>query len=170
MGRKISGGGALERARIAIRAAASADELRAAQAVLLPLEFGLSLAHTALILGRSLSWVSRARRQFIATGMSTLPAGRGGRRHGLLAPEDEEFLVKQAVVKSNGFKSKGVHGELQKLLEARGLAPAPSTVTAIMQRVTSRILPGKKASYLNENCGPLSHLWSREVHRRMRNG
>ncbi len=57
MARTASGKEQVKMARVAIRAAKMADELRAAQAVLLPLECGLSMAQTAVAIGRSvLSW------------------------------------------------------------------------------------------------------------------
>ena len=43
----------MEAARALLRHAKTADELRAAQAVLLPLELGLSLEQTAAAIGRS---------------------------------------------------------------------------------------------------------------------
>ena len=144
----------------------TADELRVAQAVLLPLELGLSIERAAKILGKSSSWVSRTRRQFIAAdgaGFASARTGRGGRRHATLSEDEEVEFVKRAVVRSNRIGGLGVHGELRVLLAERGLSPHPSTVTAIMQRVTDKIMPGQKASYLGENVSILSHLWSREV-------
>lgn len=53
MARKASGADQLASARELLRTAKTADELRTAQAVLLPLELGLSLAQTAAAIGRS---------------------------------------------------------------------------------------------------------------------
>lgn len=53
MARKAGGVDQLAEAREALRTAKTADELRAAQAVVLPLELGLSLAQTAKAIGRS---------------------------------------------------------------------------------------------------------------------
>ena len=53
MARKAGGVGQLAEAREALRMAKTAAELRAAQAVVLPLELGLSLAQTAKAIGRS---------------------------------------------------------------------------------------------------------------------
>jgi len=53
MARKAGGVGQLAEAREALRTAKTAAELRAAQAVVLPLELGLSLAQTAKAIGRS---------------------------------------------------------------------------------------------------------------------
>ena len=44
------------------------DELRQAQAVLLPLEFGLTLAQTAQATGVSVGWACQLRRRLILAG------------------------------------------------------------------------------------------------------
>jgi DNA-directed RNA polymerase specialized sigma24 family protein len=46
----------IEIAQIAIKQAITVDELRQAQAVLLPLLYGLSLEQTAQVIGVSLGW------------------------------------------------------------------------------------------------------------------
>ena len=53
MSRPASGAEQLDLARAQVKSARSAAQLRAAQAVLLPLELGLSLEQTALAVGRS---------------------------------------------------------------------------------------------------------------------
>ena len=53
MARKAGGADQLASARELVRTAKTADESRTAQAVVLPLELGLSLAHTAQAIGRS---------------------------------------------------------------------------------------------------------------------
>jgi len=53
MARKASGADQLDQALLALRTAQTADELRAAQAVVLPLALGLSLRQTAQAIGRS---------------------------------------------------------------------------------------------------------------------
>jgi hypothetical protein len=168
MGRKPTGTDALERARSVIKSAKTIEDLQAAQSVLLPLEFGLTIDQTAAAIGKHPSWVSRTRRRFISAEDKTPPATRGGRRHGTVSEEDEVQLVKRALVLSNRIGGPGIHGQLRELLEERGLNPHPSTVTAIMQRVTSKLFSGQKASFLSENRGPLSQLWSKEVRLKMR--
>lgn len=166
MGRKPTGDSARERARQLLKRAITADELRVAQAVLLPLELGLTIEGTAKLLGKTSSWVSRTRRRFISAegaGFASPSTGRGGRRHATLSEDEEVEFVKRAVVRSNRIGGRGVHGELRVLLAEHGLSPHPSTVTAIMQRVTDKIMPGQKASCLGENVSMLAHLWSREV-------
>ena len=52
MARKAGGADQLAAAKELLRAAKSAEELRAAQALVLPLELGLSLEQTAKAIGR----------------------------------------------------------------------------------------------------------------------
>ena len=68
MVRQATGGEVLERAKKLIVEARTVDELRQAQAVLLPLEFGLTLAQTAQVIGVSVGWACQLRRRFILAG------------------------------------------------------------------------------------------------------
>lgn len=52
-------------ARRLIKTARTADDIRIAQAVLLPLDLGLSIAQTARIIGRSVGATSTLRNRFI---------------------------------------------------------------------------------------------------------
>jgi Winged helix-turn helix len=61
MARTAGGEQQLDWAREQVAAARSADELRQAQAILLPLELGLSLEATALAIGRSVSLTCKLR-------------------------------------------------------------------------------------------------------------
>ena len=64
----------VEIAQMAITQATTLGELRQAQAVLLPLLYGLSLEQTAQAIGVSLGWACQLRRRFINgrfTGAST---------------------------------------------------------------------------------------------------
>jgi transposase len=96
MARKASGADKLEFARVELTKAKTASELRQAQAVILPLEFGFSLEQTAQIIGVSMGWVSQLRNQFIREGAmreANRPK-RGGRRQANLSPDEEkEFLA-----------------------------------------------------------------------------
>ena len=66
MSRPASGEPQLDLARAQVKAARSAAELRAAQAVLLPLELGLTLEQTAVAIGRSVGATCRMRTTFCA--------------------------------------------------------------------------------------------------------
>ena len=71
------------------------DELRQAQAVVLPLAHGLSLAQTARVIGRSVVWTCRLRNRFFAgetvgDGQRERPGGR--RRENLSVERERELL------------------------------------------------------------------------------
>jgi transposase len=88
---RVTGREYLERAKRQIGEARSAKDLRQAQAVVLPLEFGLTLAQTALALGVSIGWACQLRRRFILSG-GMLESGRprpGGRRNENMTREEE---------------------------------------------------------------------------------
>jgi transposase len=85
----------LERAKKLIVEARTVDELRQAQAVLLPLEFGLTLAQTAQAIGVSVGWACQLRRRFILAG-GMLEADRprpGGRLRENMTREEATFLA-----------------------------------------------------------------------------
>jgi Winged helix-turn helix len=56
----------MEAAKASLKGAKTADQLRAAQAVLLPLELGLTLEQTALAIGRSVGATCRMRTTYCA--------------------------------------------------------------------------------------------------------
>ena len=96
MARPASGDEAvLVKARQAIAEAQTVEQLRQAQAVVLPLDFGLSLADTARIMGVSRCWVCQLRRRFMQgriAGAPDAPAA-GGRRHQNLTVEQEREVL-----------------------------------------------------------------------------
>ena len=91
MARTPQGKQVLERAKAYMTKARTADELRQAQAVVLPLEFGFSLEMTAAIIGVSKGWASQLRTQFIRSGGIKNEAQRqhGGRRRENMRYEEE---------------------------------------------------------------------------------
>ena len=96
MARTASGHEVLESARRAIAMAQTVAQLRQAQAVVLPLDYALSIEQTADVIGLSPGWVCQQRRRFIAghpEGYAPTTA-RGGRRRETLSIEQErEFLA-----------------------------------------------------------------------------
>jgi hypothetical protein len=80
MPRLLNGAAHIVAARKQVKLARTADELRAAQAVLLPLDLGLSIAQTARAIGRSAGVASRLRNGFgkasAASTQSRLPTVR----------------------------------------------------------------------------------------------
>ena len=91
MARTASGREVLAQAKASVAKAKTVDELRQAQAVLLPLEFDLTLEQTAEAIGVSIGWACRLRTQFIRDGGLRREAKltRGGRRRENMTPEDE---------------------------------------------------------------------------------
>ncbi|NJD37108.1 MAG: winged helix-turn-helix domain-containing protein [Geobacter sp.] len=94
MARTASGKEFLDQAKELLANAKSVKELRQAQAMILPLEFNLSLEQTSAITGVSTGWVCHLRTEFIrANGKVERTKSHGGRRRENLSPADEvEFL------------------------------------------------------------------------------
>ena len=91
MSRPVRGAENLERAREALAQAQTVEQLRQAQAVVLPLDYGLSLEQTAQAIGRSVGWTSRLRNRFLAGEVAGdgKRQTRGGRRRQNMTPEQE---------------------------------------------------------------------------------
>ena len=87
----------VKRARLAAAQATSVQELRAAQAVLLPAETGATLTQTAALLGVGRATVVRLQKRFRDTRAGRVPvkpSGWGGRRNALLTfAEERAFLA-----------------------------------------------------------------------------
>jgi hypothetical protein len=86
----------LERAREAITSAQTVEELRQAQAVVLPLDYAMSLADTALVIGVSPGWACQLRRRFIhgkKAGDPNAPTPGGRKRQNMSLQEEREFLA-----------------------------------------------------------------------------
>jgi transposase len=136
MARVARGHDVLDRAKRSIAEAKTVGELRAAQAVVLPLECGLSLARTADAIGVSVRWVSALRNRYlrIARGEEAPKPGRGGRRRQNLTPDREaEFLAPfLESAKAGGVL---VAGPIHQALEARlGRKVALSSVYNLLHR------------------------------------
>jgi hypothetical protein len=68
MARKARGRDLLEQAKGCLSKAKTVEELRQAQAVVMPLEFGLSIKQTAHAIGVSTGWACQLRNRFIREG------------------------------------------------------------------------------------------------------
>ncbi len=96
MARKPKGHDVVEKVKEELSRVRSADELRELQAVLLPLEPGLTIEETASALGRSIRWVTQVRNNYLQEQKAVMPIrpGKGGRRRQNLTIEDEiDFLT-----------------------------------------------------------------------------
>ena len=86
----------LKSARQAIASAQTVKQLRQAQAVILPLDHGLSLADTASIIGVSRGWACQLRRRFMLgqiAGAPDAPTAGGRKRQNMSLEEEREFLA-----------------------------------------------------------------------------
>lgn len=95
MARTARGGNNLQSARELLASTHSAEQLRQALAVVLPLDYGLSLKQTAQVIGRSPTWTCRLRNRFLAgevAGDGQRPT-RGGRRHQNMTSEQERNVL-----------------------------------------------------------------------------
>ena len=97
MSRKPTGAEVLANAKNLAARAEDAGDLRMALAVILPVEFGWSLEQVASLVGKSVSWVSRSRREIIAQDAATgcvKRSSHGGRRNQVMNPEEElPFMI-----------------------------------------------------------------------------
>jgi len=95
MARKARGRDLMEQARELLSKAKTTEELRQAQAVVMPLEFGLSIEQTARAIGVSPGWACQLRNRFIRQG--AIPRkdkpSRGGRRRENMGIEEEEAFL-----------------------------------------------------------------------------
>lgn len=136
MARIAKGGAVLDQARQAIVEAKTVEQLRQAQAVVLPLDQGLSLEATAKVIGVSKGWACRLRNAFIRgerVGDGSTPA-RGGRYHAHFTLEREAEVLKPFLERA---RSGGVLvvPEIKPVLEAElGRPMALSTVYNLLHR------------------------------------
>src|SRR5450756_910897 len=95
MARQARGRDLLEYAKGCLFRAKTAEELRKVQAVVMPLEFGLSIEQTARAIGVSTGWACQLRNRFIREGgiyREDKPL-RGGRRRANMSLEEEEAFL-----------------------------------------------------------------------------
>jgi transposase len=86
----------LNRARDTLRGDCTLEQFRQAQAVLLPLAYGMSLADTADAIGVSPGWACQLRRRFIQTpsiGAAPSPGAGGRKRQNMSLQQEREFLA-----------------------------------------------------------------------------
>ncbi len=152
---------ALEKAQQRMRTARTAEELRAAQAVLLPL-LGYSLEDTATVLGRSRHWVSRVRN---STLRGNAPPGRhGGRRRAAVSKDEELRLVRAAIQQDAWYiNRKPLRTYLRDALERQlGSQPSESALTALLDRAALHFLNdslarGKDLEWLAKSLASIWH-------------
>lgn len=95
MSRPSRGKEVLQKAKDYLGKARTVEELREVQAVVFPLEFGLTLEQTAQAIGKSVRWTSQIRSEFIRRGgphPNDKPC-RGGRRRQNMTREEEVLFL-----------------------------------------------------------------------------
>jgi transposase len=95
MARPVGGQKWVKAARAAVSRATSAHELRMAQAMLLPVAFGMKLNQVAESIGQSVPTVTRLRQDFVRSqrGEALARARRGGRRNEHMTLEQEQAFL-----------------------------------------------------------------------------
>ena len=137
MARTVGGKDQLEMAREAIRKAKTADELRAAQAVLLPLELGLSIAQTAMAIGRSVgvTCTMRTRYSKIARKEMEPPISKKQLRNRARLPLEQEGVMLDELLEQAMQGGVVVVPPLQeKFVEKFGKPVALSTIYRMLAR------------------------------------
>jgi len=119
MARQARGEEVLEKAKDRLSKARTVEELRQAQAVILPLAYGFSLEKTAEIIGVSKGWASHLRMEFIRSGgVEKERPRRGGRRRENMSLEEEAAFLSPFFEKAaaGGIL---VVGEIKKALDEK---------------------------------------------------
>jgi len=96
MARKVRGEEILARAKESLKKAKTVNDLRKAQAVVFPLEHGMSLKETAEAIGVSKGWACQLRNCFIREGgisCSNKKLRGGRRRENMSVEEEKKFLL-----------------------------------------------------------------------------
>ena len=86
----------LRNARETIACAKTLEQLRQAQAVVLPLDYAMSLADTAQVIGVSKGWACQLRREFMRghkAGDPQTPVAGGRKRQNMSVSQEQEFLA-----------------------------------------------------------------------------
>ena len=137
MARRATGQEHVEAARALLRHAKTADELRTAQAVLLPLELGLSLEQTAAAIGRSRTATCLIRTRYCKVASGQRPPARS--KHAL-RNHAKASLVQEANALDDVLREASEGGvlvipRLKPLIESRlGKTLALSTVYRLLAR------------------------------------
>lgn len=137
MARHATGANHVEAARELLRSARTAQEMRVAQAVLLPLELGMSLEQTAKAIGRSVSATCSMRTRFvkILRGEVTPPRSKRELRNRAHAKLEREEAILDEVLADAAAGGVIVIPRLKPAIEARlGKTVALSSVYRMLAR------------------------------------
>lgn len=137
MARKAGGADQLAVAKQALRSAKTADELRAAQAVVLPLELGLSLEQTAQAIGRSVGATCNLRTRYckIARQERVAPRSKRALRNRANATLEREAQILDEVLRDAAQGGVVIIPPLKEKVEEKlGKPVALSTIYRMMAR------------------------------------
>ena len=136
MARPATGQAFIEAAQNQIASAKSVDALRAAQALLLPLAFGLSLEQTAAAIGLSKSRAGKLRTQFqrIEMGVEQPKSKVGLRNHARMTLDEEAAFLAPFIDKARNAGIIIVPPLKTALERHLGRSVAPSTVYRLLGR------------------------------------
>ena len=122
------------RAREALTQAQTTEQLRQAIAVLLPLDYGLSLEQTAQILGHSIMWTSRLRNRFLSGDVYDAAPRRGGRYNQHMTEEYELEIIAPYVAQASDGSTLNVKKIKSEIEATIGSYVALSTVYKMLRR------------------------------------
>jgi hypothetical protein len=136
MARPATGREFVEAAKERIAAAKTVDALRAAQALLLPLEFGLSLEQTATIIGLSKSRTGKLRTRFqrIETGQEQVKTKKGLRNHARMSLDEEVRFLAPFIAQAQNTGILPIPQLKAELERAVGRSVSTSTVYQLLRR------------------------------------
>jgi transposase len=137
MARKASGTDQIISARELLRTAQTAAELRAAQAVLLPLELGISIEETAKAIGRSIRWTCSMRTRYgrIARCEEEAPRTKRSLRNRAIATLEQEAQILNEVLVEAAQGGVVIVPPLKEKVEKRlGKRVALSTIYRMLAR------------------------------------
>ena len=136
MARPVTGREFVETAKERIQTAKTVDALRAAQALLLPLEFGLSLEQTATIIGLSKSRTGKLRTRFqrIETGVEQVKTKKGLRNHARMSLDEEVKFLTPFIIGAQNTGALHIPQLKVELERCVGRSVSTSTVYQLLRR------------------------------------
>jgi len=136
MARPATGREFIKAAKERIASAKTVEALRAAQALLLPLEFGLSLEETATVIGLSKSRTGKLRTQFqrIETGAVKIRSKKELRNHARMSFDEEVKFLTGFVARAKNPAALSVAELKAELEKCTGMPVSTSTVYHLLKR------------------------------------
>lgn len=136
MARPATGREFVKAAKEKIATAKTVDALRAAQALLLPLEFGLSLEQTATIIGLSKSRTGKLRTRFqrIETGVEQVKTKKGLRNHARMSLDEEVKFLTPFIIEAQNTGALHIQQLKAELERCVGRSVSTSTIYQLLRR------------------------------------